>query len=123
MPDRERVINGLEHCRRGPIGCQQKCPYTSDFGCRSQLAADALELLKARVLTPEELKAYDGYAWCEKKVKKIMYVSLIKDGLLYDIGKPAYAVEKLNWPYYGKGWRYWSAQPTEEQREAVKWDE
>jgi hypothetical protein len=46
MVDREKVLSGLEHCRRGPIGCQQECPYTSDFGCRSQLAADALELLK-----------------------------------------------------------------------------
>lgn len=46
MTDREKVIEGLEHCRRGPIGCQQGCPYTSDFGCRSQLTADALELLK-----------------------------------------------------------------------------
>ena len=48
MTDREKVLSGLEHCKQGPIGCQQECPYKSDFGCRSQLAADALELLKGK---------------------------------------------------------------------------
>lgn len=89
-------------------------------------AEHILKLLKdqeARVLTPEEIKSYDGYCWCEQKDKKIMYVSLIKYGLLYDICALSYDVEKLNWTYYGKGLRYWSAQPTEEQRKAVKWDE
>lgn len=66
MIDRERVINGLEHCRRCTIGCQQECPYKSDFGCRSQLAADTLELLKDQTTTwVEEKDRY--YHWhCEK---------------------------------------------------------
>jgi DNA-directed RNA polymerase subunit RPC12/RpoP len=61
MIDREKVIKGLEHCRRVSIGCQQKCPYKSNFGCRSQLMADALELLKEQ--EPVKALAYgdDSY--------------------------------------------------------------
>lgn len=69
MADREKVINGLEHCRRGPIGCQQECPYKSDFGCRSQLTADALELLKeqepVKPNNPFKFKEYDLYMCAE----------------------------------------------------------
>lgn len=46
MPDREKVIKGLEHCSKGPIGCQTNCPYQRDFGCRAQLTADVLAMLK-----------------------------------------------------------------------------
>ena len=72
MADREKVLSGLEHCRRGPIGCQQECPYTSDFGCRSQLTADALELLKEQetIVRCKDCK-YCEYPksekeWCKK---------------------------------------------------------
>ena len=57
MVEREKVIRGLEHCAEGPIGCQKECPYKRDFGCRSQLAADALSLLKAQ--EPVEPKIVD----------------------------------------------------------------
>ncbi len=54
MPDREKVLIGLEHCSRGVIGCND-CIYRRDFGCRAQLAADALELLKEHE-DPDRLK-------------------------------------------------------------------
>jgi len=54
MDKREKVINGLEHCMEGPVGCQKKCPYKCDFGCRSTLARDALALLKGS-FTPQEV--------------------------------------------------------------------
>ena len=44
--DREKVINGLEHCMEGVVGCQKRCPYKRDFACRSELARDALALLR-----------------------------------------------------------------------------
>ena len=66
MPDRKKVINGLEHCSKGPIGCQTNCPYQRDFGCRAQLASDALELLKedrleiASEVVKESILMYQG---------------------------------------------------------------
>lgn len=56
MSDREKVLIGLEHCSRGVIGCND-CIYRKDFGCRAQLAADALELLKEQEKPKRESKA------------------------------------------------------------------
>jgi len=126
MTDREKVIKGLEcHISKKCAIGSYTCPYWENDDCTNSVMVDALELLKARVLTPEEIKAYDGYCWGEQKDEKIMYVCLIKDGLLSmvsDYEDPPYDVEKLCWPDYGKVWRYWSAQPTDEQRKTVKWD-
>lgn len=60
MPDREKVIKGLEHCSEGVVGCQKRCPYKSDFYCRSNLARDALSLLKEK----EPLTVHDPGAIC-----------------------------------------------------------
>ena len=46
MPEREKVIKGLECCSKG---CSGGCPYSVEGGdCCTALAADALELLKAQ---------------------------------------------------------------------------
>lgn len=45
MPDREKVIKGLEMCANSK--CGNKCPYNViNYGCRSKLELDALTLLK-----------------------------------------------------------------------------
>lgn len=45
--DREKVIKGLEHCAdRTNKRCNRTCPYHDRFFCESELAADALELVK-----------------------------------------------------------------------------
>ncbi len=126
MTDREMVINGLEHCKQGPIGCQNGCPYTRDFGCRSQLTADALELLKeqeARILTQDEIIDYNGYIWKEYKETSIMTVSEIKIGIERVPYNGNCEVKEMNWATYKKLWRCWTEKPTEEQRKAVKWDD
>lgn len=53
MPDREKVIAGLEHCITDEPCCRQKyitCPYTprktGDDNCARALAKDVLALLK-----------------------------------------------------------------------------
>ena len=56
MADREKVIDGLEHCSKGPIGCQTNCPYQRDFGCRAQLTSDALELIDTQYKLIRELQ-------------------------------------------------------------------
>lgn len=91
MPDREKVIKGLEHCLEGVVGCQKRCPYKRDFACRSELARDALALLKKQeavstivmqmndgcyifcgscnvMLAKNKPKGYKYCPWCGKKV-------------------------------------------------------
>lgn len=55
MPNREKVIVGIEHCDK--LGCSM-CPYKpggySPMDCRIQLMRDALALLK------EQDEAYQG---------------------------------------------------------------
>lgn len=75
MPDREKVIKGLEHCgfneKRGCVGC----PYSDecgDFGHdagMSSLATDALALLREQEKPDCEHAEHDGvgclgYAGC-----------------------------------------------------------
>ena len=51
--DRKKVIKGLECCA---VGCRSGCPYSDIDDCESTLCADALALLKAIDVTPEELE-------------------------------------------------------------------
>lgn len=59
MPDREKVIKGLECCNS--VSCQ-KCPYNGNKECNnrgffySQAIEDALTLLKEREAVPVDTK-------------------------------------------------------------------
>ena len=48
MPDREKVIKGIEHCDFGGSGtCYEKeCPYYQSHDCTDELKNDILILLK-----------------------------------------------------------------------------
>lgn len=47
MIDRKMVIDGLEHCSdRTQKRCNPTCPYHERVFCETELAADALALLK-----------------------------------------------------------------------------
>ena len=139
MPDREKVIKGLEHCSNKSF-CNDSCPYSSilrdpNFGideCMTQLAHDALELLKeqeARVMTLEEVDEHsereEKYSESEKQPVYVEYAN--------DVNRPWarrwLTVDMLHswldhWEtriVYGKDWRCWTFRPTEEQRKAAKW--
>lgn len=69
MPDREKVIKGLEHCSED--GCKD-CPYETDCIMAdgfSELAKDVLELLKiqetARAIREFSNGDKDGSWWYE----------------------------------------------------------
>lgn len=59
MPDREKVIKGLEICKERNYCCPE-CPYydrDAEMGCHSnELMADALTLLKEQAEEIENLK-------------------------------------------------------------------
>ena len=57
MPDKEKVIKGIEHCDFGCYGnCYEKeCPYYQSNDCTNELKNDILALLKEQesVVHPE----------------------------------------------------------------------
>ena len=130
MIDREKVIKGLE-CH-AEVNCVE-CPYrdgwrTCPFG--ETLLVDAIALLKEqepRVMTLEDVKAFD-WDYCYLEEERF-------PGKEYRAVCGNYALTCITWPCvasmriqhgdesYGKKWRCWSAKPTEEQRQAVKWND
>ena len=84
-------------------------------------AAPTVEPEPARVMTREEIESADGYVWFEMSGIAVMAVKLIRKRFVretYEI----YHVRDMDWLGYGEYWRCWTAQPTDEQREAAKWD-
>lgn len=139
MTDREKVIKGLECCNMP--NNHDDCPYNGAAHyntCTHQLLTDALALLKAqqpRVMTLEEIgNALKMPIWKEtKSAHKDLYNGWV---LAYDIqtglgitgtrlgmSEPSGRMVWYKLDDYGKTWRCWTARPTDEQREAAKWDD
>ena len=139
MPDREKVIKGLEMCIKD-IECTG-CPYEGEcfdenddrqFG--ENMMRDALALLKehvARVLTIDEalnLKKGDEiwieYTGCHNKLFMLTISRVRRFGLTFFNHLPC------PWEYYGKkpetekdwSWRIWTDRPTNEQRMEMNWN-
>ena len=138
MAELEKVIKGLEICIRVQDNekCPDECPYRKDI-CYGTvgLMADALSLLKAqeaRVMTLEEIEdALDNVVWLDipgaenlaDGFSLIMAYSRKNGFVLLDSpfgDNPSQ--DRFEYTYYNKTWRCWTARPTDEQREAVKWD-
>ena len=71
MPDRDKVIKGLDHCYFGSSGpCYEKeCPYYQNHNCTDELKNDILVLLKEHRKPDCEHAEHDGigclgYAGC-----------------------------------------------------------
>lgn len=128
MPDREKVIQGLERC--AGTDCTG-CPYQGISPCQNKLAEDALALLKdqeARVMTKSEAISYPE--------KQNAFSDSDKAPLYVEYKKPQpYFVKWVTadsvylWMKdielsldYGKEYRFWTSRPTEEQRKAVAWE-
>lgn len=115
---REKVINGLACCSHMSGEFCRKCPYENEckeglLSGSAHLAANALSLLKAqepRLLTEADFVNADHYgyipAWAEEK-NGDQFWKIVRVASL--------GLEK-------KRLRYWTARPTDAQREAVKWE-
>ena len=125
MTKQEKVIKGFECCiLRDPddhTRCSQ-CPY--DDNCVNRLKMDALELLKAQ--EPRVMTTHD---WEISHVTKIpVWIEWGKsakgecaDSEKVDGWTVLNVDEFVDVVYFGE--RCWTAQPTNEQRKAVKWDD
>ena len=138
MPDRKKVIRGLEMCSITPsnrVHCH-KCPYNNgiSIGCMVDLMKDARALLKeqeARVLSAEEMAQIepDTVYWGEGNNVRNLWPMAFTDkaiedsdsGFLKDSYGRIYEVELYNKGVMG--WRLWTSRPTEEQRKVVPWDD
>ena len=65
MIDREKVIDGLEHCSdRTQKRCNPTCPYNDRVFCETELAQDALALLKEQeAVEPKQVDLYGNDEW------------------------------------------------------------
>ena len=135
MADREKVIRALENCT-DEIKCRD-CPWeTCENFCLSvkvplDLAKAALSLLKAqepRVMTLEEIKKaevvwLECYGICSNMFKAALpWHSLSINNATWDFKTYPYT-EVMFLAEYGRNWRCWTSRPTDEQREAVKWND
>ena len=132
MIDKRQVIYDIERCiSHVPDACRACSYYTGTvgFGCMENLMSDAITLLKeqeARVMTLDEVKAFD-WDYCYLEEERL-------PGKEYRIICGDYALTCITWPCitsmriqhgddnYGKKWRCWTAKPTEDQRQEVKWE-
>lgn len=134
MPDREKVIRDIERCAHHvPDACRDCSKYGGGYElrCMEHLMEDALALLREqepRVMTLEEVKAMpyghvlietdkkDSLRWLDALLfskntnRSFDFITLEGRARLLEIE-------------YNREWRCWTARPTDEQREAVKWGE
>lgn len=125
VPDREKVIKGLECCN-GYCDDETGCPYFDElepFDCQEQLRADAIALLKAQEPHIVTIADYENNPIVDK------------DGNLavWQENRPLNGIAYHNdgWVILNRnrveGWfnsemiRFWTSRPTDEQREAIPW--
>lgn len=130
MNELENVINGLECCSKGDCADCDNCTYRgvkTDVPCESTLMRNALALLKAqepRVMTATEAYTADYvYIEFDGVITPAIRTTNERDGHR----ESYFATQQLGgdwmrWDDYGITWRCWTSRPTDEQREAVKWE-
>ena len=130
---REKVMAGLECLTRDDSAayateCEKRdCPYRNT-DCEITVMEDAYNLLKAqepRVMTIGDLYGYDmGYY--ERKDEEVVWPVLIAhggpdaDGTVGLVRKDAFEI-MADCGLINQTWRIWTAYPTIDKREAVKW--
>lgn len=121
-----------------PMQCE-KCPYTSEVGetvsnCVKTMRTDAISLLKdqePRVMKLEEVKASIGEpiyfeshgTYMGKTGFWILPALFTESELMRYVYPQSSHYSELGLRAYGKTWRCWTSRPTDEQREAIPWND
>ena len=128
---REDVIGWLEYISDDARSkADGLVPTNIEIACG--MAIDALKAQEPRVMTLEEARKLraDDVVWLEDKDKPKVIPAIFRNRHLW----PHSAVMVLNFMRgdgvkvtageddYGERWRCWTSRPTDEQRQAVKWD-
>lgn len=128
MAEYQKTVRGLECCiLRDPEDKPRCAECEYEGACVNRLMMDALELLKKqepRLLTFEQIKdIMNGVVWVELKDRREVDPWIVIQGKIwrpdYNTGYECWDVCKED--EYNRIARCWSARPTDEQRETVKW--
>ena len=130
MPDREKVIKEYEDYVNSYISLTTSDDY--EFEMHKAVLA-LLKEQEAEVLTVDQLEdALDTVVWLETPVSENLAdgYSLIM-GYSHKYGYMFFdspfgdnpSQDRLEYSEYSKSWRCWDKRPTDEQRQAVKWDD
>lgn len=118
---REDVIDWLEYLSEDArVKADSIVPTNIEIACK--IAIEALKAQEPRVMTPDEVAALKRgeVVWYEQHTPDRDYIQpMVADGRGF-IGNADLGVKLC---YLGHCERLWTAEPTDEQREAVKWDE
>lgn len=135
---RRQLLNAVVTCREmlNPPGyrmtdCSVDCPYyekRAEKHCVKAMLEDVEALLREqepRVLTAEEIQE-DELVWIEVPQSDEIWPALLRETDWFDhptwvMRGYALAAHYLH-EGYGRDWRCWTARPTDEQRETVKWE-
>lgn len=136
MAELEKVIKGLEEAKE----YFRECRSNESIGSKAEnhfwelqnATSEAAELLKAqepRVMKFDELEdtIADRAVWYEAFLTEVPTIAIVCEKSIAD---DAYTIfdfisgrHRVTRKTYGACWRCWTSRPTDEQREAVKWDE
>ena len=132
MAEREKVIERLGRVSYYfksllAVGWQGDADIYREHMDSVNMALAMLKEQEARVMTLDEVKTFD-WDYCyleEERLPGKEYRSVCGDYALTCITWPCIASMRIQHgdDNYGKKWRCWSAKPTDEQRQAVKWDD
>lgn len=133
----QRIIELLEiehECilRNSHDDCDRNCAdcdLVQDDGDLHEMYTDVIALLKeqeARVMMLDEVKTF-AWDYCyleEERLPGKEYRAVCGDYALTCITWPCIASMRIQHgdDSYGKKWRCWSAKPTDEQRQEIKWE-
>lgn len=130
MTDREKVIKGLDEVSEYFRERRENVSFASEeenqlweFQNIAQEARSSLKAQEPSVMTKEEIIGCDGYIWFEFRGMRAMKVVLIDHGMAREPFRGDHPTKELSWRTCQETWRAWTAMPTDEQREAVKWDD
>lgn len=134
MTERDRVLDAFRNCITEPK-CKD-CPWTEcetigngTIEIPRDLALAVMRELVAqepRVMTPEEVNALDwDYCYLEQeRLPGKEYRGMLGKHIMTCVTWPSITAAKISQgkDNYGRTWRCWTSRPTDEQREAVKWE-
>ena len=126
--DRKTAIDWLESIRRGVHGGDEE--YDRRRKEALDMAIEALKAQESRVMALEEMQEITehDFIWIEGRKDEMIYclevVQVCKSNERTDeiaLNAPT-SIIFIDMDQYKDRWRCWTARPTEEQREAAKWD-
>lgn len=117
MDKQGKVIEALECCSIGDNdGNCWDCPYVAEPLCGETLKRDILALLDGQAPRLLSLDEYRDIAERPAEARVPVWLEWRDKPGRWTIPERAYTG-------YGTAWRCWTERPTDEQRQAVKWDE